>query len=181
MTILKTLENKSVLLVIGGGIAAYKCLDLIRRMRERGARVRCVMSEAATQFVTPMSVGALTGEPVFTNIWDRDAEQDIGHIRLAREADLIVVAPATADLMAKMANGLANDLASTVLLAASSKILVAPAMNPAMWDNPATQRNVDTLAADGIEFIGPNAGEMAESGEAGLGRMAEPASAVSGR
>ncbi|MCJ8307969.1 MAG: bifunctional phosphopantothenoylcysteine decarboxylase/phosphopantothenate--cysteine ligase CoaBC [Hyphomicrobiales bacterium] len=174
MTILQTLENKSVLLVIGGGIAAYKCLDLIRRMRERGARVRCVMSEAATQFVTPMSVGALTGEPVFTNIWDRDAEQDIGHIRLAREADLIVVAPATADLMAKMANGLANDLASTVLLAASSRILVAPAMNPVMWDNPATQRNIDTLQADGIEFIGPNAGEMAESGESGLGRMAEP-------
>jgi phosphopantothenoylcysteine decarboxylase/phosphopantothenate--cysteine ligase len=174
MTIYQSLENKSVLLVIGGGIAAYKCLDLIRRMRERGARVRCVMSEAATQFVTPMSVGALTGEPVFTNIWDRDAEQDIGHIRLAREADLIIVAPATADLMAKMANGLANDLASTVLLAASSKVLIAPAMNPAMWDNPATQRNVDTLAADGIEFIGPNAGEMAESGEAGLGRMAEP-------
>lgn len=174
MTIVQTLENKSVLLVIGGGIAAYKCLDLIRRMRERGARVRCVMSEAATQFVTPMSVGALTGESVFTNIWDRDAEQDIGHIRLAREADLIVVAPATADLMAKMANGLANDLASTVLLAASTRILVAPAMNPAMWDNPATQRNVDTLTADGIEFIGPNAGEMAESGEAGLGRMAEP-------
>ncbi|MEP0942207.1 MAG: bifunctional phosphopantothenoylcysteine decarboxylase/phosphopantothenate--cysteine ligase CoaBC [Rhizobiaceae bacterium] len=174
MTIFQSLENKSVLLVIGGGIAAYKCLDLIRRMRERGARVRCVMSDAATQFVTPMSVGALTGEPVFTNIWDRDAEQDIGHIRLAREADLIVVAPATADLMAKMAHGLANDLASTVLLAASSRILVAPAMNPVMWDNPATQRNVDTLAADGIEFIGPNAGEMAESGEAGLGRMAEP-------
>ena len=174
MTILQTLENKSVLLVIGGGIAAYKCLDLIRRMRERGARVRCVMSDAATQFVTPMSVGALTGEPVFTNIWDRDAEQDIGHIRLAREADLIVVAPATADLMAKMANGLANDLASTVLLAASSRILVAPAMNPVMWDNPATQRNIDTLQADGIEFIGPNAGEMAESGESGLGRMAEP-------
>ena len=174
MTILQTLENKSVLLVIGGGIAAYKCLDLIRRMRERGARVRCVMSEAATQFVTPMSVGALTGEPVFTNIWDRDAEQDIGHIRLAREADLIVVAPATADLMAKMANGLANDLASTVLLAASSRILVAPAMNPVMWDNPATQRNIDTLQADGIEFIGPNAGEMAESGESGRGRMAEP-------
>ena len=174
MTILHSLENKSVLLVIGSGIAAYKCLDLIRRIRERGARVRCVMSDAATQFVTPMSVGALTGEPVFTNIWDRDAEQDIGHIRLAREVDLIVVAPATANLMAKMANGLANDLASTVLLAASSKILVAPAMNPAMWDNPATHRNVDMLAADGVEFIGPNAGEMAESGEAGLGRMAEP-------
>lgn len=170
----QTLANKTILLIIGGGIAAYKCLDLIRRMRERGARVRCVMSEAATQFVTPMTVGALTGEPVFTNIWDRDAEQDIGHIRLAREADLIVVAPATADLMAKMANGLGNDLASAVLLAASSRILVAPAMNPVMWSNPATGRNVATLENDGISFVGPNEGEMAESGEAGLGRMAEP-------
>ncbi|MEE9314332.1 MAG: bifunctional phosphopantothenoylcysteine decarboxylase/phosphopantothenate--cysteine ligase CoaBC [Rhizobiaceae bacterium] len=174
MTITQTLESKSILLIIGGGIAAYKCLDLIRRLRERGARVRCVMSDAAQQFVTPMTVGALTGEPVFTNIWDRDAEQDIGHIRLAREADLIIVAPATADLMAKMANGLANDLASTVLLAASSQILIAPAMNPAMWDSPATQRNVETLELDGISFIGPNEGEMAESGEAGFGRMAEP-------
>ncbi|MEP1206938.1 MAG: bifunctional phosphopantothenoylcysteine decarboxylase/phosphopantothenate--cysteine ligase CoaBC [Rhizobiaceae bacterium] len=174
MMISQTLQNKTVLLIIGGGIAAYKCLDLIRRMRERGANVRCVMSEAAQQFVTPMTVGALTGDTVFTDIWDREAEQDIGHIRLAREADLIVVAPATADLMAKMANGLANDLASTVLLASSSPILIAPAMNPAMWDNPATQRNAETLAADGIQFVGPNEGEMAESGEAGLGRMAEP-------
>ncbi|MGI9365506.1 MAG: bifunctional phosphopantothenoylcysteine decarboxylase/phosphopantothenate--cysteine ligase CoaBC [Rhizobiaceae bacterium] len=170
----QSLQNKSVLLVIGGGIAAYKCLDLIRRLRERGARVRCVMSDAAQQFVTPMAVGALTGEPVFTNIWDRDAEQDIGHIRLAREADLIVVAPATADLMGKMANGLANDLASTVLLAASSPVLIAPAMNPHMWDNPANQRNLDLLMSDGISVIGPNEGEMAESGEAGPGRMAEP-------
>lgn len=169
----QSLQNKSVLLVIGGGIAAYKCLDLIRRLRERGARVRCVMSDAAQQFVTPMTVGALTGEPIFTNIWDRDAEQDIGHIRLAREADLIVVAPATADLMGKMANGLANDLASTVLLAASSPILIAPAMNPFMWDNPANQRNLDLLMSDGVSVIGPNEGEMAESGEAGSGRMAE--------
>ncbi len=169
-----TLQDKSILLIIGGGIAAYKCLDLIRRMRERGARVRCVMSQAAQQFVTPMTVGALTGETVFTDIWDRDTEQDIGHIRLAREADLIIVAPATADLMAKMASGLANDLASTVLLAASSEILIAPAMNPAMWENPATLRNVDILTGDGVQFVGPNRGEMAESGEAGLGRMAEP-------
>ena len=174
MTIPQTLQNRTVLLIIGGGIAAYKCLDLIRRMRERGARVRCVMSEAAQEFVTPMTVGALTGETVFTDIWDREAEQDIGHIRLAREADLIIVAPATADLMAKMANGLANDLASTVLLAASSQILIAPAMNPAMWDNPATQRNAEVLSGDGVNFVGPNEGEMAESGEAGLGRMAEP-------
>ena len=174
MTIEQTLQSKSILLIISGGIAAYKCLDLIRRLRERGARVRCVMSDAAQQFVTPVTVGALTGETVFTEIWDRDAEHDVGHIRLAREADLIVVAPATADIMAKMANGLGNDLASTVLLAASSPILVAPAMNPAMWNNPATQRNVETLESDGIQFIGPNEGEMAESGEAGMGRMAEP-------
>ena len=174
MTISQTLSGKSILLIIGGGIAAYKCLDLIRRLRERGARVRCVMSDAAKQFVTPTTVGALTGESVFSDIWDRDAEQDIGHIRLAREADLIVVAPATADLLAKMANGLGNDLASTVLLAATSQVLAAPAMNPAMWNNPATQRNLDSLSNDGITFIGPNEGEMAESGEAGLGRMAEP-------
>lgn len=174
MNISQTLQDKTVLLIIGGGIAAYKCLDLIRRMRGRGAHVRCVMSDAAQQFVTPMTVGALTGETVFTDIWDRDAEQDIGHIRLAREADLIVVAPATADLMAKMAHGLANDLASTVLLAADSQILIAPAMNPAMWDNSATQRNAETLSRDGVNFVGPNEGEMAESGESGLGRMAEP-------
>ncbi|MEM8801359.1 MAG: bifunctional phosphopantothenoylcysteine decarboxylase/phosphopantothenate--cysteine ligase CoaBC [Pseudomonadota bacterium] len=174
MNIEQTLHGRSILLIIGGGIAAYKCLDLIRRLRERGAAVRCVMTDAAQHFVTPMSVGALTADTVFTDIWDRAAEHDVGHIRLAREADLIVVAPATADLMAKIANGLANDLASTVLLAATVPILIAPAMNPAMWDNPATQRNVETLEADGIGMIGPFEGEMAESGEAGLGRMAEP-------
>lgn len=173
MAIRQSLSDRSILLIISGGIAAYKSLDLIRRLRERGARVRCVMSEAAQQFVTPMAVGALTGETVFTQLWDRDAEQDIGHIRLAREADLVIVAPATADLMAKMANGLANDLASTVLLAVSSPVLLAPAMNPAMWDHAATQRNVDQLMADGIHFIGPADGEMAESGEAGTGRMSE--------
>jgi len=174
MMISQTLQDKSILLVIGGGIAAYKCLDLIRRLRERGADVRCVMSEAAQQFVTPVSVGALTGQTVFTDIWDREAEQDIGHIRLAREADLVIVAPATADLMAKMAHGLANDLASTVLLATDSPIVVAPAMNPAMWTHPATQRNIEILEGDGVSMIGPNSGEMAESGEAGQGRMAEP-------
>ncbi len=174
MMISQSLQGKSILLVIGGGIAAYKCLDLIRRLRERGGRVRCVMSEAAQQFVTPTSVGALTGETVFTDIWDREAEQDVGHIRLAREADLVLVAPATADLIAKMAHGLANDMASTVLLATESPILVAPAMNPAMWNHPATQRNIETLDGDGIMFVGPDSGEMAESGEAGLGRMAEP-------
>ncbi|MEO0547228.1 MAG: bifunctional phosphopantothenoylcysteine decarboxylase/phosphopantothenate--cysteine ligase CoaBC [Pseudomonadota bacterium] len=168
-----TLSDTSILLIISGGIAAYKSLDLIRRLRKRGARVRCVMSEAAQSFVTPMTVSALTGETVFTDLWDREAEQDIGHIRLAREADLIILAPATADIMAKMANGLATDLATTVVLAASSPVLLAPAMNPAMWSHPATQRNLDTLSSDGMHFVGPNEGEMAESGEAGLGRMAE--------
>ncbi|MEM9732951.1 MAG: bifunctional phosphopantothenoylcysteine decarboxylase/phosphopantothenate--cysteine ligase CoaBC [Pseudomonadota bacterium] len=170
----QTLQNRTILLIITGGIAAYKSLDLIRRLRERGARVRCVMSKAAQEFVTPMSVGALSAERVFTDIWDREAEQDIGHIRLAREADLIIVGPATADMLAKMAHGLADDMASTVLLAATVPVLVAPAMNPAMWENPATKRNADQLVADGIHFIGPNGGEMAESGEAGVGRMAEP-------
>ncbi|QBK29405.1 bifunctional phosphopantothenoylcysteine decarboxylase/phosphopantothenate--cysteine ligase CoaBC [Roseitalea porphyridii] len=170
----KTLSGKTILLIIGGGIAAYKCLDLIRRLRERGAQVRCVMTSAAEQFVTPLAVGALTADTVFTDLFDRQDEHDVGHIRLAREADLIVVAPATADLMAKMAHGLASDLASTVLMAASSPVLVAPAMNPAMWTHPATRRNRDTLSGDGIAFVGPNAGEMAESGEAGEGRMAEP-------
>ncbi|MEL6750784.1 MAG: bifunctional phosphopantothenoylcysteine decarboxylase/phosphopantothenate--cysteine ligase CoaBC [Pseudomonadota bacterium] len=163
-----------MLLLIGGGIAAYKCLDLIRRLRERGAAVRVGMTRAAQEFVTVGSVQALTGSTVFTDLWDREAEQDVGHIRLAREADLIIVAPATADLMGKMANGLADDLPTTVLLAASSPVLIAPAMNPAMWTHPAVERNVATLAADGAHFVGPGEGEMAESGESGWGRMAEP-------
>lgn len=141
--------------------------------------MRCVMSEAAKQFVTPMSVGAICGDTVFSDLWDRDAEHDIGHIRLSREADLLVVAPATADLMAKMANGLANDLASTVLMATDKPVLIAPAMNPRMWNHPATRRNEETLRADDIYFVGPNVGEMAESGEAGFGRMAEPMEIVS--
>ena len=169
-----TLSEKRILLVIGGGIAAYKCLDLIRRLRERGAHVRCVLTKAATEFVTPLSVGALTADHVFTDLFDRHDEHDVGHIRLSREADLLVVAPATADLMAKMASGLANDLASTVLMATDKKVLVAPAMNPKMWDHPATRRNRGTLERDGIAFVGPGRGEMAESGEAGEGRMAEP-------
>lgn len=163
-----------VLMIIGGGIAAYKCLDLIRRLGERGIRVRAIMTEAAQDFITPLSVGALTGGRVFTSLFDRDEEHDIGHIRLAREAELIVVAPATANLMARMANGLANDLATAVLLAADCPVLLAPAMNPKMWAHPATQRNVATLKADGVRFIGPERGEMAERGEAGIGRMAEP-------
>ena len=168
------LADKRILLIIGGGIAAYKVLDLIRRLRERGAAVRAVMTAAAQEFVTPLSVGALTADHVFTDLFDRHDEHDVGHIRLSREADLLVVAPATADLMAKMASGLANDLASTVLMATDKKVLVAPAMNPKMWDHPATRRNRGTLERDGIAFVGPGRGEMAESGEAGEGRMAEP-------
>ncbi len=168
------LASKRILLIIAGGIAAYKCLDLIRRLRERGASVRPIMTKAAQEFVTPLCVSAIANDKVFSELFDRDDEHDIGHIRLSREADMIVVAPATADLMAKMAQGHANDLASTVLMATDKPVLIAPAMNPAMWSHPATQRNIKTLHEDGIQFIGPNAGEMAESGEAGFGRMAEP-------
>jgi phosphopantothenoylcysteine decarboxylase/phosphopantothenate--cysteine ligase len=174
MTVAMPLSGKRILLIIGGGIAAYKSLDLIRRLRERGASVRCVMTSAAQQFVTPLSVGALTADHVFTDLFDRQDEHDVGHIRLAREADLVVVAPATADLMARLAGGHANDLASTVLIAADIPVLMAPAMNPSMWSHAATRRNRKQLEKDGIAFIGPNVGEMAESGEAGAGRMAEP-------
>jgi phosphopantothenoylcysteine decarboxylase/phosphopantothenate--cysteine ligase len=165
---------KRVLLVIGGGIAAYKSLDLIRRLRERGISVRCILTKAAEQFVTPLSASALLGERVFTDLFDLSGEFDVGHIRLARETDLIVVAPATADLMAKLAGGHADDLATTVLLATTAKILLAPAMNPRMWANKATQRNLAQLIAEGIALVGPNEGEMAEAHERGLGRMAEP-------
>jgi phosphopantothenoylcysteine decarboxylase/phosphopantothenate--cysteine ligase len=167
-------DGKKILLIIGGGIAAYKSLDLIRRLRERHFGVRVVMTEAAQKFITPLSVGALAGEHPFTDLFDARSEFDVGHIRLARDSNLIVVAPATADLMAKMASGLADDLASAVLLATDKKILVAPAMNPRMWSNKATRRNLAQLVADGVVMVGPNAGEMAESGEAGTGRMAEP-------
>jgi phosphopantothenoylcysteine decarboxylase/phosphopantothenate--cysteine ligase len=167
-------QTTRVLLIIGGGIAAYKSLDLIRRLRERGIAVRAVMTRAAQEFVTPMSVGAIAGERAFTELFDPASEFDVGHIRLARDTDLVVVAPATADLMAKMANGLAGDLATAVLLATDKPILIAPAMNPLMWANAATRRNFARLIADGVAAIGPNAGEMAESGEAGTGRMAEP-------
>ncbi|UHS57913.1 bifunctional phosphopantothenoylcysteine decarboxylase/phosphopantothenate--cysteine ligase CoaBC [Agrobacterium vaccinii] len=168
------LSGKHILLIISGGIAAYKSLDLIRRLKERGAKVTPVMTRGAQEFVTPLAVGALSATHVFTELFSRQDEQDVGHIRLARDCDLVLVAPATADLMAKMANGLADDLASTVLLATDRKVLVAPAMNPKMWTAKATQRNSETLKADGIRFIGPMSGEMAERGEAGLGRMAEP-------
>jgi len=167
-------KEKRILLIIGGGIAAYKCLDLIRRLKERGARVRVVMTKAAHEFVTPLSVGAIAGEAAFTELFDLATEFDIGHIRLARDCDLVVVAPATADLVAKMANGLADDLASAVLLATDHRVLIAPAMNPRMWAHPATRRNLATLTADGVAVVGPGEGEMAEAGEAGVGRMAEP-------
>ncbi len=172
------LNGKRILLIISGGIAAYKCLELIRRLREQSAEVIPVLTRAAQEFVTPLSVGAISNGKVFTDLFDRDDEHDIGHIRLSRDADLIVVAPATADIMAKMAGGHADDLASTVLLATDKPVLIAPAMNPYMWSHPANQRNIKTLREDGIRFIGPNAGEMAESGEAGVGRMAEPAEIV---
>jgi phosphopantothenoylcysteine decarboxylase/phosphopantothenate--cysteine ligase len=167
-------QRPRVLLIIGGGIAAYKSLDLIRRLRERGLALRCILTKAAQQFITALSAGAISGERVFTDLFDTDAEFDVGHIRLARECDCIVVAPATADLMAKMTNGLADDLASAVLLATDKPVLLAPAMNPRMWEHPATRRNLARLMQDGAKVIGPTAGEMAEAGEAGVGRMAEP-------
>jgi phosphopantothenoylcysteine decarboxylase / phosphopantothenate---cysteine ligase len=163
-----------VTLIIGGGIAAYKALDLIRRLKERQIHVRCVLTKAAQQFVTPLAAGALASERAYTDLFDAASEFDAGHIRLARDCDLIVVAPATADLMAKMAHGHADDLASAILLATSRPVLLAPAMNPLMWGNAATRRNVLQLRRDGVVTVGPNAGEMAEAGEAGVGRMAEP-------
>jgi phosphopantothenoylcysteine decarboxylase / phosphopantothenate---cysteine ligase len=169
-----TSDQPCVTLIIGGGIAAYKALDLIRRLKERNIRVRCVLTKAALQFVTPLSASALSNERTYTDLFDPESEFDAGHIRLARDCDLIVVAPATADLMAKIANGHADDLASAILLAADGPILLAPAMNPLMWTNAATRRNAAQLQRDGIALIGPNAGEMAEAREAGVGRMAEP-------
>jgi phosphopantothenoylcysteine decarboxylase/phosphopantothenate--cysteine ligase len=163
-----------VLLIIGGGIAAYKSLDLIRRLQDRGATVRCVLTKAAQEFVTPLAAGALAGGAVYTDLFDPKSEFDVGHIRLARDTDLVVVAPATADLMAKMAGGHADDLATAALLATDRPILLAPAMNPAMWSHKATRRNLAQLIEDGAAIVGPNAGEMAERGEAGAGRMAEP-------
>jgi phosphopantothenoylcysteine decarboxylase / phosphopantothenate---cysteine ligase len=167
-----------VTLIIGGGIAAYKALDLIRRLKERHLHVRCVLTKAAQQFVTALAASALSNERAYTDLFDPESEFDAGHIRLARDCDLIVVAPATADLMAKMAQGHADDLASAILLATNRPILLAPAMNPLMWNNAATRRNVARLERDGVGMIGPNVGEMAEAGEAGVGRMAEPTEIV---
>ena len=167
------LENKRILLIISGGIAAYKSLELIRRLTDRGAAVRCVLTAGGAQFVTPLAVASLAGDKVYTELFSLTDESEMGHIRLSREADLVVVAPASADLMAKMANGLADDLASTVLLATDKPVLIAPAMNTQMWAHPATQRNFAVLRNDGVRHIGPNAGDLA-CGEVGAGRMAEP-------
>jgi len=167
------MRGKSVLLIIGGGIAAYKSLELIRRLKERGAIVRTILTNAATEFVTPLSVASLSGEKVFQDLFSLTDESEMGHIQLSRAADLVVVAPATADLMAKLAGGHANDLASTALLATDKQVLMAPAMNVRMWNHAATQRNLKTLLADGVLFVGPNKGDMA-CGEFGPGRMAEP-------
>ncbi|SHI76701.1 bifunctional phosphopantothenoylcysteine decarboxylase/phosphopantothenate--cysteine ligase CoaBC [Wenxinia saemankumensis] len=167
------LDGKHVLLVIGGGIAAYKALDLIRRLAERGCTVTPVLTRAGAEFVTPLSVSALAGRKVFTDLFDLTDEAEMGHIELSRAADLIVVAPATANLMAKMAAGMSDDLASTLLLATDKDVLIAPAMNVRMWEHAATQRNLATLRADGVRVVGPNEGGMA-CGEYGPGRMAEP-------
>lgn len=170
----KPFAGRSLLILIGGGIAAYKVLELIRRAKDRGFTVRAILTKAATEFVTPLSVASLSGEKAFTDLFSLTDEADIGHIALSRSSDLVVVAPATADLLAKLANGHADDLASTALLATDKPVLVAPAMNPRMWAHPATARNAETLRGDGVHFIGPNSGAMAERGESGLGRMAEP-------
>ncbi|HTT78316.1 MAG TPA: bifunctional phosphopantothenoylcysteine decarboxylase/phosphopantothenate--cysteine ligase CoaBC [Stellaceae bacterium] len=168
------LEGRRILLIIAGGIAAYKSLELIRRLRDRGVRVRCIMTRAAHQFVTPLAVAALSEDRVYSDLFSLTDESEMGHIRLSREADLIVVAPATADLLARMAGGLADDLAATALLASDKPVMIAPAMNAQMWAHPATLANLATLAARGVLRVGPGAGLLA-CGEVGLGRMAEPA------
>jgi phosphopantothenoylcysteine decarboxylase / phosphopantothenate---cysteine ligase len=167
------LAGRRILLIIGGGIAAYKSLDLIRRLKERGAGVVPVLTRAGQEFVTPLSASALAGEKVYTDLFDLTDEAEMGHIQLSRAADLVVVAPATADLMAKMAGGLASDLASTLLMATDKRVLIAPAMNVRMWEHAATQRNLSVLRGDGVLVVGPNDGDMA-CGEFGPGRMAEP-------
>ena len=173
------LNGKRILLIIGGGIAAFKLPELIRRLRERGASVTPVLTKAAQEFVTPLTIGSLAGEKVYTDLFDLTDEAEMGHIQLSRVADLVVVAPATADLMAKMAQGQANDLASTLLLATDTPVMIAPAMNVRMWDHPATQRNLALLQGDGITVLGPNEGDMA-CGEYGPGRMVEPMEILAG-
>jgi len=170
-------QGRRILLIISGGIAAYKSLELIRRLRERGCEMRCVLTAGGAQFVTPLAVAALSEHKTYTDLFSLTDESEMGHIRLSREADLVVVAPASADLMAKMAAGLADDLASTVLLATDKPVLLAPAMNTMMWQHAATQRNRARLEADGIMRVGPAAGDLA-CGEVGSGRMAEPADII---
>jgi len=171
------MQGRRILLIVGGGIAAFKAPALIRLLRAAGASVTPVLTSAGAQFTTPMTLSVLAGEPVHDTLWDQGAEAEIGHIQLSRQADLVVVAPATADLMAKMAQGSANDLASTLLLATDKRVLIAPAMNVRMWHHPATQRNLATLRGDGVLFVGPDDGDMA-CGEYGAGRMAEPEAIV---
>ncbi len=166
------LQDKRVLLIIGGGIAAYKALDLIRRLRERGVRLRAILTGAGAQFITPLSVASLTGEKAYTDLFSLTDEAEMGHIRLSREADLVLVAPATADLMASMAHGIARDLATTALLATDKPVMIAPSMNVQMWLNPATQRNLQTLEGDGVLRVGPGSGDLA-CGEVGDGRLAD--------
>ncbi|HEC01328.1 MAG TPA: bifunctional phosphopantothenoylcysteine decarboxylase/phosphopantothenate synthase, partial [Sphingomonadales bacterium] len=165
------LDGKRLLLIIGGGIAAYKCLDLIRRVRERGMTVRTILTKGGEQFVTPLSVSALSGEKTYTNIFSLTDEVEMGHIRLSREADLVLVAPATADMMAKMASGIADNLATTALLATDKPVMIAPSMNSRMWAHEATQRNLNQLKSDGIHVISPESGDLA-CGEVGAGRLA---------
>src|SRR5262249_9085421 len=167
-------RTQRILLIIGGGIAAYKALDLIRRLKEHSLAVRCILTRAAQEFITPLSAGALSGERAFTGFFDPDSEVDGGHTRLAREAALLLAAPPTPHPLGKLAGGHADALASAVLLATERSVLLAPAMNPRMWEHKATQRNLTRLIEDGIAVVGPNTGEMAEAGEAGIGRMAEP-------
>ena len=168
------MSDKRILLIVGGGIAAYKSLELIRELSRRSIGTRCIVTRAGEKFVTPLSLAALSGEKVYTDLFSLTDETEMGHIELSRSANLVVVAPATADLMGKCANGLADDLASTALLATDKPVLMAPAMNVRMWEHAAVQRNFETLQADGVEFVGPDDGEMA-CGEFGPGRMAEPA------
>ncbi|MDB5739535.1 MAG: phosphopantothenoylcysteine decarboxylase/phosphopantothenate--cysteine ligase, partial [Alphaproteobacteria bacterium] len=170
---MRGLSVRSILLIVGGGIAAYKSLELVRRLAERGIRTRAILTSAGAEFVTPLSLSALTGDKIYSDLFSLTDEAEMGHIQLSRSADLVVVAPATADLMAKLANGLANDLASTTLLATDKKVLMAPAMNVRMWESAPVTRNRAQLEKDGVLFVGPNDGEMA-CGEFGPGRMAEP-------
>ena len=165
------LYNKSILLIVSGGIAAYKSAELIRQLRQLGAHVRCILTNAGSQFITPLTLASLSAEKVYTDLFSLTDESDMGHIKLGRETDLILVAPATANIIARMASGIADDLATTTILASEKPILIAPAMNKVMWDNPSTQRNISYLQDDSVNIIGPDQGDLA-CGEVGHGRMA---------